>query len=304
MKEFPDESGMARSEDGSEPIRGGSIGLNRILGMFVAASATDNHPRFTGAILSAFTIFRNVWAMNNTATLGELEEGFARDINLFLDYYDTYLSHVKSRLAGDRRSPVALYFPGYDRVPKEIEREHIGKRGLLMAQYKQFLSKHGTDDAAIKRMENVSLFTLRAGDATYPHREVVRKFKDIGGQKGSLYSSGDPVAVLTHVPLDLHMTHRLRGVKSLESYTGRLKDPEEFRFRLDKEGRVPFQAAVHLVLGDDVLIKPMVTPKIRKELLETASKERWASRSEEDVRLRVSKITQIPIATLRKYDFV
>jgi hypothetical protein len=31
MKGFPDESKMERSQDGTEPIRGGSIGLNKIL---------------------------------------------------------------------------------------------------------------------------------------------------------------------------------------------------------------------------------------------------------------------------------
>jgi len=97
MKQFPDESQMARSEDGSEPIRGGSIGLNRILNTLVAASQGDKRPRFTSVLLNAFTFFFNAYDAEKFQDFAKVEEGFVRDLNIFLDYYDTYLSHVLNR---------------------------------------------------------------------------------------------------------------------------------------------------------------------------------------------------------------
>lgn len=144
---------------------------------------------------------------------------------------------------------------------------------------------------------------MSAGYATYPHQEVTRKFRELATDRKSLYVSGDPVCLISHITLDRHMTHRLRNISLLESYTGELKKSEDFKFALDKEGRVPFQSAVHLVLGDSNLIKAQISPKIKKIILETAEQERWTSRSADDIRGKLAKITDIPLSFFRKYDF-
>lgn len=304
MSGFPDESMMPRSEDGSEPIRGGSIGFNRILGRFVTDAAQDTKPKFNAVIISAFTIFRNVWDTLKEQTLANAEQGFVNDVNLFLEYYDAYLSAVWSRMNGDKFCPVVIYFPDYQHVPKDIRREHSGKIVDFLAAYKTFLTKHSPQDGEVKRLSHCRCVWISAGHATYPHKEVVRKFREITSHPQSLYTTGDPVCLITHTRLDYHIASRLRGVQLLESHTARIRPPSEFRFRLDKDGRVPFQSAVHIALGDGDLIKPMVALKTKREILDTAEKERWLTRSEEEVRNRISKISNIPVATFRRYDFV
>lgn len=307
MTGFPDESQMPRSEDGSEPIRGGSIGFNAVLGRFIKDAASDVKPSFHAVIISAFTIFRNVYqtksAGGHKPSDKEMEEGFITDVNLFMEYFDAYLSAVWSRLAGDKFCPVIIYFPDYRHVPKDIEREYIGKAAELWDGYKRFLRQYDGHEGEVKKLDHTRCFWMRAGDVTYPHKEVARKFKEVTVHPACLYTSGDPVCLITHVPLDLHISSRLRGVQLLESHTARLRPPSEFRFKLDKDGRVPFQSSVHLLLGDSVIIKSMVSSKIKRTILETASQERWVGRSEDDVRQRLSKISQIPMATMRKYDF-
>ena len=305
MVGFPDESKMERSIDGTEPIRGGSIGLNRILSLFVDASTKDRKPRFNGVILSAFTIFNNVWAMNNDATISELEQGFVKDVNLFLDYYDTYLSFVWSQLSGDKFCPVVIYFPDYKHVPKEISREVTSKKQLQMLEaYKMFLARHGNHDTEVRKLIHSRCIWIRAGDVTYPHKEVARKFKEIIAHPKSLYTTGDPVCLMTHIALDYYAAFRIRGLVLLERHTARIRKPDEFRFKLDKEGNIPFQSTPHVVLGDNTLIKPWINHKTKKLILEAAEKDRWISRGEEDIRGRISKITDIPVSTLRKYDFI
>lgn len=304
MTGFPDESQMPRSDDGTEPIRGGSIGFNRILGRFVQDAGRDTKPRFNAVIISAFTIFRNVWGTKKDANASDLEQGFITDVNLFLEYYDAYLSAVWSRMYGDKFCPVVVYFPDYKHVPKEILKEHSGRGAEFMAAYKAFLIKHSPDDGEVKRLNHCRCVWISAGHATYPHKEVVRKFREITSHPSSLYTTGDPVCLITHTRLDYHISSRLRGVQLLESHTATIRTPGEFRFRLDKDGRVPFQSAVHVTLGDSDLIKPFVGLKIKREILEAAEKERWLTRSEEDVRNRIAKISNIPVATFRKYDFV
>ena len=303
MVGFPDESQMERSQDNSEPIRGGSIGFNRILGLFVEASNKDIRPMFNAVLISAFTILRNVWTMKEASTLEDLEKGFVKDINLFLEYYDTYLSFVLNRTSGERFCPVIVYFPSYDHIPKNLVRDSSGKTKEFFDLYKKFLARHGNTEGEVRKLENVRCFWIRAGDVTYPHKEVARKFREIVSHPKSLYSSGDSLGLITHIPLDYHLAFRVRGVIVLESYTAKLRKPDEFKFKLDKEGRVPFQSVTHAVLGDSALLKPQISPKIRKSLLETAEKDRWISRSEEDLQSRISKITNISTSILRSYAF-
>lgn len=303
MKDFPDEAAMEQGQNG-DPIRGGSIGLNRVLGRFVSSALTDSRPQFRGVIISAFTIFRNVWTMKKDATMSDLEKGFVTDVNLFLDYFDTYLSHVWRQLDGNKNVPVVVYFPDYKAVSKELLREHTGQNELMFKMYQAFLGRHGHYDESIRKLERCQCFWVKAGGIHYPHKDVAQKFREIASHSTSLYATGDPVALMTNIPLDLHIAGRIRGIHLLESYTAKVKTPDEFRFRLDKEGRIPFQPAVHVVFGDDILFKPQITPKIRKQLLEDAVKDRWLTRSEEDIRHRLAKVTEMSASKLKSFDFV
>jgi hypothetical protein len=304
MQRFPDESQMDRSQDGSEPIRGGSIGLNKILSSFVEAARKDHKPQFHAVLMSAFTIFRNVYNTKAGQTMTELETGFVQDVNLFLEYLDTYLSHVWRRTAAGKQCPVIIYFPTYKHVPKELVRDRSEKTAEMFKKYDEFLKRHSGYNKEIKRSDFTRCFWIDAGEVTYPHKEVARKFREITTHATSLYSSGDPICLFSSVPLDLHIASRLRNIQLLESFTARIRTPYEFKLKLDKSGSVPFYSCTHAVLGDDVLLKPQVGIKIKREILEAAEKEKWYTRSEDDVRSRLAKITDIPVGTLRRYDFV
>jgi hypothetical protein len=244
-----------------------------------------------------------VWNTKKDQKMTDLEDGFVLDVKLFMEYYDTYLSLVWRRSGGDKHCPVIVYFPDYKHIPKELRRDHTGRTAELLAAYKTFINRHSGHNKEISRLDFTRCFWVDAGDAAYPHKEVARKFREIASHPTSLYSTGDPICLLTHVPLDYHIASRLRGINVLESFTARLRTPYEFKLKLDSEGHIPFMSSTHAVLGDDVLLKPQVSPKIKKQILEAAKKDRWETRGEDDVRNRISKIADIPASTLRRYDF-
>ena len=304
MSKFPDESSMDRSQDGTEVIRGGSIGLNRILGNFVKSANDDRKPQFNAYMLSAFTIFRNIWATLPNPTKPDIEKAFVKDVNLFLEYYDTYLSCTVNDGSRNKHAPVIVYFPTYKHLQKDAMREHTGKQKELFDAYDIFYKTHGNDEGQVRKLDHVICYWIKAGDQVYPHKELARKFKDIATHPSSLYSSGDPVGLLTHIPLDLFVASRIRNVSLIESYTGKIKPSTEFKFKIDKDGRLPFQPSALVVFGDDILIKPMVMHKKRKDLLEEAERDKWVSRSEDDIRSKLVKALNIPSRSLSKFDFL
>ena len=302
MTAFPDESLFPKG-DNSDPIRSGSIGINRILGYLIDASTIDRKPQFNSVIISAFTFFRNVWASNKNATIEVLEAAFVRDVNLFLEYYSAYLSFTLPNHDRESIADVIVYFPNYHKVPKEIVRDMTGQKLEMWNLYKSFLNRYNAIDAQVRKIDHCRCFFIRAGDGAYPHKEVISKFRTITVHPHSLYTSGDPIGLITHIPLDLHMSYRLRNINLIESYTGKVRLPIDFRLKLDKEGRVPFNSVTHVVFGDDELIKPMVSHKLKKDLLEAAVKDRWLTRSEGDVLSRIALIMRIPKSNLSKYNF-
>jgi hypothetical protein len=272
--------------------------------MFVEAATKDNRPRFNAVLISAFTVFQNVFQSTKDPTIEKLEQGFVQDINLFLEYYNNYLSAVWSRSYQDKFCPVVVYFPDYQHLDKSIQRDMEGKRGELFAFYKTFLKRHGNENGEVKRLEYCRCVWVQAGDRSYPHKDAVRHFRDIVHHKGVLYTTGDPVGLMASVPLDLYMASRLRNLVLIERHTGKIRKPEEFRLKIHKDGQLPFLPCVHVALGDDILIKPMATPKLKKQIIDAAINERWLTRSEEDIRGKIAKILNVPPGTLRKYDFI
>lgn len=304
MKSFPDEASLPKSSISGETIRGGSIGLNNILNRFVKHADIDRSPEFSGTIISAFTFFRNVMRMDKDGDIKVLEEAFLNEIRLFLEYYDIYLSQTKMSLDRVRKSPVVIYFPDYKHVERELLRDLKGEKAELFTRYNAFVKRYNGRDQMAMQLENCICYWVRAGDATYPHIEVARKFRDLASVSNSLYKPNDKIALITHIPLDFHISKRLRNIVRFKSYTGELETADDFKLLFDKEGRLPFNTAIHLTFGDSQMIKPWASPKAKREILEVAEKDRWLTKSEGDIRKHLAKIMDIPVTKFQKYDFI
>ena len=302
MDNFPDDRHMERSADGSEIIRGGSVGLNRILNAYVARAAQGIRPAHSGVIISAFTVFRNVWDMKEHDPK-KIDVGFITDVSLFLDYHDTYLSKTMTNFEKTKWVPVLVYFPDYSKIKKTLLRDLGPGAEDMMKAYKLFLKRALDGDGTIKEMAHSKCQFVSATSEVFPFREVADKFRKFASQRDSLYTSGNKVGVLSSMPIDYYLMLRVRNIELIESYTGLLKDPRDFGRKLDKKGNLPFNPTTHAIFGDAVLIKPFVTGKDRKELLEEAEKDRWFSKSEGDIRSRIARKLKIPMGQLPSFGF-
>ncbi len=303
MKSFPDESLMEKSDKSGDLIRGGSIGLNRILSTFVEISRQDQSPRFSALMISAFTFFRNNYTHPDYDTEAKTTEGFIKDLNLILEYLDIYLSHVWKSSYQGKFLPVILYFPDYDTLPKEIKRDKSDKNLLLWHAYRKFLSHYGHDNKEIRKLDYVRCTSSYLKGTPYPSPSLARLFLSSIQHKDVLYSRGDPIALISSIMLDWYVSKRLRGIKLLKSFTGTFEDASQLHLKLDSEGRLPFYASLHYLLGDSDLIKTQISPKVKKMLLHQAAQEHWLSRNEDDIIQRLVKLTDIKPTLFRHYNF-
>lgn len=303
IKSFPDESIMEKSDKSGDVIRGGSIGLNRILSTITDIAKTDHSPRFSAMMISAFTFFRNSYTHPDYDNEAKIIEGFIIDLNLLLDYLDIYLSHVWKSSYQGKFLPVILYFPDYDDIPKEIRRDKSDKNLLFWHTYQKFLSRYGHDNKEIKRLDYLRCTSSYLKGTPYPAPNLARLFLSSVQHKDCLYSRGDPIILISSIMLDWYITKRLRNISLLKSFTGTFEDVNQLHLKLDSEGRLPFYPCLHYALGDTDLIKTQITPKIKKILLTQAQNEHWKSRSEDDILNRLSKLTNIKPNVFRHYDF-
>lgn len=302
MKQFPDESKMERSEDGSQVIRGGSVGFNMILDMWVKAANSDQYPRCNAVIISAFTVFRNAWTTSKDPKFEDVEKRFATDIDLFCEYFDTYLEHTVMRDEYVRKIPILLYFPSYKALVKDIAKEQTGNDLKLIEAYDVFYKKHAKDQGLVVSKSKCACFMIKAGGpGVFPIIEVSMKFKRLVQNRDMFYTNGDQVYLISHVPIDFYLADLIRNTSVLRSHTADILTRKQFHYRLDKQGRIPFYPVTHIVFGDNVLVKRMVTVAEKKGLLELADKENWSIRDEPDVGNRIAKFLKIPTTQLRKY---
>jgi len=304
-RSFPDETHMERGKTDSEPIRGGSIGLNAILGKFVKQAAVDVRPEFTLVLINAFTLFRNAITTSPEGNQDTWGVSISRDVGLFLEYYDTYLANTQSRGQDDKRCLVVVYFPNYKLLELKGLLKQDGKVLEVYHAYQKFLSTYQHGDQMVRRMDHLVCYAVMVGGSqSYPHVDLASKVKDLADHPSIRYTRGDVIALISHVPLDWYLARRLRGIQLLESFTAKMKKPESFKLKLDDKGRIPFEPVTHGLFGDKVMIESQIDRAQRRKLLSIADEQKWSDKSDETVRRLLSEHLSLKGSDLLKFDFI
>ena len=135
-----------------------------------------------------------------------------------------------------------------------------------------------------------------------PHIELAHwlQNKALGSQQfGYIY--GQPVLMLTHCPIDLHITRRIPKISIIESYQGIIRTNREFGRKLEKGNEtIPFSIATHRAFGDPIHLKTLATRDQKKTLLDLAVKNKWMQLPAETVLRQVSSVLGIAISELTK----
>lgn len=290
---FPDESGFARSADGTEPIRGGSVGFNNILGLFVKTAQKVTRPLTGGFVINGLTVFRNVFHPDDT--MKTIVPKWEKDIHLFVSYFQSYLSYVNRGNAPKAPTPVIIYLPDYKKIPPLNRRVHTGNTAAMMTLYAAFLKEYSHPAEPVFTNPFIDQWLIPVGGSSQlPHQDLNKWLDWYITKHDSSLKADRRLLMISHLLIDFHMAIRKPSLQVLESYTAEIIPPPDFRFKLDKSGVLPFNAVTHLVFGDKTLIAPQIKPHMAKMLRERATTERWMTKAPSSVKDAIQKATNLP----------
>jgi hypothetical protein len=193
------------------------------------------------------------------------------------------ISEYHSRFS-DTKLPIVVYYPKYQ-IPDEHRRVPPKSQELLWESHVNLI-KGSANYNVTNVNDTVDIIECTLGNSGSPiiYRELAQIAKRIGGE----YSNIRNMFMLSSIPMDWHMYRYLdtlsnKGFRLIESYTAQIHTPLEFNNKVFGNEYVPFTPYTHLVLGDKVLIEPMVKRNDKKDFIELAKKDKWNWKSHDIV---------------------
>lgn len=298
---FPDETHLPRSADGSEPILGGSVGLNRIL-IHLRESSVKSAPEFGGIAISLRTILRNVYSTDKTKDGAALDALMTTDVSLLMRYYNAHLGNIL-KVPGPKKFRIVIYGSNYAKVPKDCLRDDSREQLHLEKLYRRIVSRNSVVPTAIGGGDFVECTYVPLRGLRMPHVEIADAIRShIIRDPHSAFGPMQKIGLISHVPIDYHAAGLIDQIWSFESYTGKVRPRSEFGLKIAKEGVIPFNGITHYVFGDKLMIRSQLKRGDRPKLLERAEKEHWVSKSKDQLTDILSKQLGISSSELRKND--
>lgn len=298
---FPDESHMERSADGTEPIRGGSVGFNRILGTFVERSRSDHTPFGRLFLINGMTLFRNVYSEDKSDS--QIKAAIEKDIELFALYLGAYRVALSGGNDPSDQTPVLVYFPTYKNIPKDVRLEHSGtKLETFLKRYDAFYVRHKGSMGLLIDAPGVKVESITVGERDLPHRELDHYI--IGREDYRPARQSGKVILITHVILDYFICFRIPSVVVWESYTAKFRTKETFGTRLDPSGDIPFNSLMFNLFGDKLFVRSVLDIKAKRFVRKTAHDDRFMMRSQAYMEKQLSALSNVPVALLARHQYI
>lgn len=285
---FPSVAGLEKSEDGSEYIYGGSVGINRILGYLHGTAGQLHAMPWRLYLINVFTLLDNIYDIKLTPK--QIDEAFHGEVRILCQYIEAYTSS----LPGPYKPPtIVFYIPDYGVIPPKLRRtfKEGGRDDLMGKFYQRFKSSSFSSvPDHIADTPYSQIWAVPVGKGLYPHRDLVSWLRGISSKTPYIFDR-DAVGIITHCPIDLHIHRILAQVSLIERYTGAIVSPRFFGKKLSSDGLVPFNMYTHRVFGDKVHLAPLIRGKTKVTLLERAKKKNWLQRPPQDILQDIREIT-------------
>ncbi len=298
MVQFPDDRHNPRSADGTEPILGGSVALNRILLMLKNQAQDRNRIAWSAVAINSYTFFRNVYQKD--VSIQELIQRFKTDIELFRIYLDAYLTYFTPVAYS---IPIVIYLPDYRYFPNRLLRDVSPSVQQMDVEFKKFSQSLHPSDVMLNTNEVTDLWCCAVGStAMLPHIELAHwlQTKTLAGNKFG-YRYGMPIMLISHCPVDLHIYRRIPNTFLIESHQGTIRPSSQFGHKLSTQSdAIPFLSSTHQVFGDPIHLAPRADSRQRKLLLEMAVSKPWMQRPTETVLKDIIGVTGLSVADLSK----
>ena len=271
---FPDTRTLQAGQKGTA-IYGGGLGSNEIFDLLRRTAGSSTSPQWDLFIINIYTLVRN--AYTKEMSIQTIEKIIDTDVDLYTTFVGAYMSFK-------RQTPAVLLFyaPDYSAIPKGFLRDVSGQKqrveiDTLYAATRKRLPLTLTE---ITETPILRKFVLATKGEMFPHKELVEHLRTIYGRRacGSIGT-----VMISHCPIDLHISRLLPNLQLLESYTATIYPISEFGKKLTKEVRIPFNTTTHRMFGDDIHLKSLVQGKQRKELIKIATDNNWMIRTEREI---------------------
>ena len=282
-----------------EPLYDCSLGMSKILESISRASLfkDDRRQTFDVFLLNAITIARNCY--DKKLSKVDVLRAMKKDINQFISYVQGYFQEQRELI---EKPYVIVYLPEYKLKDTYLRVLSEEKQKILdIAKY--FFKNVCTIPPTIKKIYGGTLYLTKLGTNTFPLKELyylITHTGDVGVER----IMQRRYLLVSHIPLDFHLQNYLTNkLYILESYTGKIKNISELGKKVFKEDGVPFNQYTHLLLGDSVLVKPLVYRKEKKLILELANKNHWNSKPLAVILGDIRRTKVVPVEILTNVKF-
>lgn len=254
-----------------------SIGTNAILKTIRDARASRGNYVWDIFAINVQTLIRNVLPPGDIRyTLKQTAEKLVFEMGTIANYIRQYCEvDVMNPL-----KPVAVfYFPHYH-IPEEYARTQ-NSQALKLAQFTDKLSKgfkpkefcignlkviHGHFHSKLLQPHQLLQQYLSKTDKSFSRRSVV---------------------MASSFPIDYHFSKFVHTFHLLRSHTGELVPTADLGRVVFSKYPVPFNKYTHILLGDSKLLKPQLTPKNKKVLVEFYAKNKLKYQPEHVVKVQL-----------------
>lgn len=268
---FRNESLMPKALDNETPIRGGSVGINEVLGYFINTAQTAKKPEWKVYLLNAYTIARNVY--QPTEKYHEFIERFIEDCKLFQEYLQSYLSYTDRNTDRSYKYLTVLYFPKYN-LPKHLQKQHPPSYKRFIEFYEKLRMRHATENVETSS-DYIKFITASVGNNRLPFHDLVTLLKREMRKNDVMFDLTDPIFLFTNCALDLYIYRELPKVVLMESYTAHRKTFKDFGTKFNVKVPVPFLWEVHRLFGDSTHVEAYVKGKTKTAMANVAVDNKW-----------------------------
>lgn len=272
-----------------------SMGIQSILDQFVKWLSNSQAPTWDTTIINLSTLVRN--NIDSDKSDSDILEATSKDIGSLITGIQIYLTHIQDK---PDFPYVVLFIPKYDAIPQILLRKpspstlRINK---LTTQFEKEISDRIHGD--IQEVLGMPCYFVIAGNNyTYPHvwlRSFIDKINTSTKEISKVLSR--QYMLISHCALDLHMNMYYKSFRLLESYTSRIRDRITFGEKVFDIPHVPFNKYTHVLFGDKTHIRPAAQRNTRKMYAELAYKNRWKSRTPEDILQDIQNV-DLPLGTM------
>ena len=275
-----------------------SFGVAPILNVLSIVSTQHTKSLWTLYLINLETLVRDRQNKSNVGRINDIVRSVLTDIQVLSLYISTYNQIVRTREITQREPTIVFYINNYNRIPKPYIKDNLPKgtdeRQIVCEQLcKEILNTpppnmYEDTKVLFAFNQNESLLsrvsTIWKSDP-WPHKVLVH---DLSSSIPNLpYAT---TLMVSHIPLDFHLFRYFHNLHLVESYTGNMKVYNQLGKKVFGNEDIPFNKYTHLLLGDKWYMQPIIDPKQRNILKDTAVREKWKLQPDKTILDRIFRL--------------